>query len=94
MKSTTFTNPSNRKFIARLIEKGDNYGRDNCLTNEDEPLIQFSDITNPDFEQGLPAYCASTIAEIEDGQGLCLMGYEPIWDLSAENIAQTKADLL
>lgn len=58
----------------RVLEKGDSYGRDECLTR---PVIEFF---NANVETSNPlgslvsGYYLSTFNEIEEGQGLCLEG--------------------
>ena len=95
MKTTTFTNPSKKRFKARLIEKGDRYGRNNCLVHdESKPLIQFFFFINPDFENMVSSYYAKTLCEIESGRGLRLDGGVPEWDISANNLEHTLAELL
>lgn len=102
MKKTTLTNPSKRRFEVRLIEKGESYGLNDCLTHDkEEPFIEFIDITNPDCIQMVSRYYARTISSIDSargsnhaGAGLALHGDEPLWDLSPDNIEHVKAELL
>lgn len=46
-----------REFTARIVRKGDRYGRDFCLTHDDdEPMVEFYDATYADderFDRGL-----------------------------------------
>jgi hypothetical protein len=52
------------KFNVRVVNKGDKYGRDFCLTHEeDKPLVEFYDSRYPhtDFGQFITRYYVATI---------------------------------
>ena len=69
------------KFNVRVVNKGDKYGRDFCLTHDgDKPLVEFYDVRYPhtEFGQFVSRYYVETILG-EDGYGraeggLCLDG--------------------
>ena len=69
------------KFNVRVVNKGDKYGRDFCLTHdEDKPLVEFYDSRYPhtEFGQFVSRYYVSTLlGEDRYGRaegGLCLDG--------------------
>ena len=76
----------------RIVDEGDKYGRDDCLTYEkEEPVVEFYDDDNlfdKDEASGevlgqfVSRYYISTIADGGTG-GLDLMGYEPKWKISS-----------
>jgi hypothetical protein len=76
----------------RVIDKGDKYGLEDCLTHEDEePIVEFYDADNEHtidepsgimLGQFVSRYYISTIADGQRG-GLDLMGYEPKWKMDA-----------
>ena len=69
MKTKLF-NDEGRKIKVCLINRGEKYGLNNCVThNETDPLIEFYDPRH-----FVRRYYLSTILEIEPGQGLCLEG--------------------
>jgi hypothetical protein len=82
----------------RIVEKGDSYGRDMCLTyDETDPLVEFYD-ADASFNDGpkdigmklgqfVSRYYMSTLMgnefsdPIGNGQGLCLDGGVPKWEI-------------
>jgi hypothetical protein len=76
----------------RIVDEGDKYGRDDCLTYEkEEPVVEFYDADNlfdKDEASGevlgqfVSRYYISTIADGKGG-GLNLMGYEPKWTINS-----------
>jgi hypothetical protein len=83
-------NARQQPWTIRIIDKGDAYGRNDCLTHDkDEPLVEFYDGDNP-FDtqesdgtmlgQFVSRYNLSTICDGGRG-GLDLMGYEPKWKI-------------
>ena len=83
-------NERGQPWTIRIIDKGDAYGRDDCLIHEnDEPTIEFYDGDNlfdKDEASGevlgqfVSRYYISTIADGSKG-GIDLMGYEPKWKI-------------
>ena len=81
-------NQREQEWTVRIVEEGDKYGLDNCLTyQKDEPVIEFYDAEH-DFHkledgtilgQFVGRYYLSTI--MEGTGGLNLMGYEPKWTI-------------
>tara|TARA_R110000823_G_scaffold76566_2_gene174947 strand:+ start:2760 stop:3170 length:411 start_codon:yes stop_codon:yes gene_type:complete len=44
LKHTTIKDPiTSQPWTIRVVLKGDNYGRDNCLTHNEEPMVEFYD---------------------------------------------------
>lgn len=81
------------KFNVRIVRAGDRYGRDNCLTHdEDKPLVEFYDTRYPhtEFGQFVSRYYVETILGTDRwgrGEGgLMLDGGVPSWTVSAEDI--------
>ena len=63
------------KFNVRLVNKNDKYGREWCLThNENEPMVEFYDSRFSDLNTGLgqfvSRYYVSTMMEVENGLNL------------------------
>ena len=87
-----FDNERGQPWTIRIIDKGDKYGLDDCLTHEnEEPTVEFYDADNPHtidepsgtiLGQFVSRYYISTIADGGQG-GLNLMGYEPKWTINA-----------
>jgi len=83
-------NQRNQPWTIRIIDKGDAYGRDDCLIHDnDEPTIEFYDGDNlfdkqesdgTMLGQFVSRYYISTIADGGRG-GMDLMGYEPKWKI-------------
>lgn len=85
----------------RLVHRGDRYGRDGCLTHdEDEPLVEFFD---NDFDhepwmgiraQFVSRYYISTLLESDPYRGLCLDGSIPKWTLGAVEMQEVRSWLV
>jgi hypothetical protein len=94
---TIWNTESKRSFNVRIVEKGDKYGRDMCLTHdESEPLIEFYDASY-DFEkdefgkvlgQFVSRYYMSTLAGEYNGTfGLCLDGGSAdVWSINSNSM--------
>ena len=79
-------------FNVRVLNKGDKYGRDFCLTHtKDEPLVEFYDNRYPhtQFGQFVSRYYVETILERDTG-GLCLDGGVPDWTVSADDMTTVR----
>jgi hypothetical protein len=80
-------------FCVRIVEKGDSYGYQNCLTHEkDTPLVEFYDRRYPhtDYGQFVARYDMATFM----GHGECgldLHGGIPEWKVTAEGIRKVRA---
>jgi|TARA_B110001454_G_scaffold12048_1_gene11092 hypothetical protein len=87
-----YDNERGQPWTIRIIDKGDKYGLDDCLTHEnEEPTVEFYDADNEHtidkpsgimLGQFVSRYYISTIADGGSG-GLDLMGYEPKWKMNA-----------
>jgi len=81
------------KFNVRIVNKGDRYGRADCLTHDDDrPMVEFYDhrYTHGDWAdrgQFVSRYYVSTLLEGEN-RGLCLDGGNANeWSVSADEMA-------
>lgn len=96
MTSKVFRDASNRSFTVRVVNKGDKYGRNLCLTHdEDQPLVEFYDVryAHDKDENGrvlgqfVSRYYMKTVLECAAGnRGINLHGGEPSWKIGAEAI--------
>lgn len=86
------------KFNVRVVNQGDKYGRDFCLTHDkSNPLVEFYDARYPhtEFGQFVSSYYVSTILGT-DGYGraeggLCLDGGNASeWTVSADDMATVR----
>lgn len=81
------------KFNVRIVNTGDKYGRDDCLTNEKEQLVEFYD-NRFDHKswmgrgQFVNRYLTSTILNGEYPNGLSLDLGITAWTVSAEGMKQ------
>ena len=87
------------KFNVRIVNKGDRYGRADCLTHDDDrPMVEFYDRRYqhgdwPDRGQFVSRYYVSTLLEVEN-RGLCLDGGNANeWSVSADGMAIVRAYL-
>lgn len=65
---TTNVKQSDFSFKAVIIEKGDNYGLNDCLTHEEvRPLVEFYDTR---YDQFVSRYYVKTILEVDSGLNL------------------------
>jgi hypothetical protein len=81
------------KFNIRVVNTGDKYGRDDCLTNEKAQMVEFYDSrfdhkSSMGRGQFVSRYYTSTILGGEYSNGLCLDGGIPEWTVSAEGMKQ------
>lgn len=80
-KAITITTGRGIPFEVRIREKGDKWGRNNCLTwDKDEPVVEFHDLRTKQF---VSDYYVTTLADHKDGCGLALWGNEPNWTIDA-----------
>ena len=82
-----FKNDKGVEFAVRIVNRGEKYGRDFCLThNSDEPLVEFYD-TDYDFDgygQFVSRYGMETL--LSHRAGLDLLRHEPKWKIDAGTI--------
>lgn len=89
MKNLKITS-NNIPFLLNIVEKGENYGLDNCLTHEKvDPLVEFYDqrYMHTPLGQFVSRYYMSTLLEKKDQHvGLDLDGGVPDWKVNAEQM--------
>lgn len=76
-------------FNVRIVQQGDNYGLNNCLTHESkEPLVEFYDQRYPhtEFGQFVSRYNITTLLKRENNLGLDLDGGIPDWKIDAKEM--------
>lgn len=81
------------KFNVRIVNTGDKYGRNDCLVNNKEPMVEFYDarFSDRDFDgrgQFVSRYYISTLSSSQYPNGLCLDGGIPDWSVSADGMKQ------
>lgn len=81
------------KFNVRIVNTGDKYGVNDCLTNTKDPMIEFYDSrfkSGWDQERGqfVMRYYVETLINNYYPRGLCLDGGVPAWSVSAEGMQQ------
>ena len=81
------------KFNVRIVKTGDKYGRNDCLVNNKEPMVEFYDsrFSDRDFDgrgQFVSRYYISTLISSKYPNGLCLDGGIPAWSVSADGMKQ------
>ena len=81
------------KFNVRIVNTGDKYGVNDCLTNNKAPMVEFYDsrFTNgADGARGqfVTRYYVSTLLDSYYPHGLCLDGGVDAWNVSAEGMQQ------
>ena len=81
-------------WLIRIVEPGDTYGKNMCLTNTaTEAYIEFYDPCNPftedsDFGYFVARYYKQNIMEGEGG--LKLYGNDPTWQISDEGMEKVR----
>lgn len=94
-KITSVTNANGIPFNVMLVEKGDLYGLNNCLTHVGiMPMVEFYDARFPHTERGqfVSRYYLNSLLERPSG-GLTLDFGVPDWALDANAFAQVVAAL-
>jgi hypothetical protein len=89
MKVTSVTNRNGLSFAVRLVETGDKYGRNLCLTHEEtRPMVEFYDMRYPHTELGqfVSRYYADTLLNHGFRRGLDLDSGEPDWSVDGDAI--------
>ena len=84
------------KFNVRIVNTGDKYGVNDCLTNTKGPMVEFYDSrfkSGWDKERGqfVTRYYVETLINSYYPRGLCLDGGVPAWSVSAEGMQQVIA---
>ena len=79
------------RFNIKIIHTGGAYGRNDCVTNDGSPLIEFYDprYQHTPHGQFVSRYSVSTI--MDHTGGLCLDGGVPEWTVSAADMAEIRA---
>jgi hypothetical protein len=80
-------------FNLRIVNTGDKYGVNDCLTNNKAAMIEFYDSRFPsgwDQERGqfVTRYYVNTLRGNLYPNGLCLDGGVPAWSLTAEEMKE------
>ena len=83
------------KYNVRIVNTGDKYGRKDCLTNDNEPLVEFYDSRYDQADwmgrgQFVSRYYVDTIMRGDYPGGLSLDGGIPEWTVSADEMRQVK----
>ena len=81
------------KFNVRIVNTGDKYGRNDCLTNDKQQMVEFYDSRYDHSDcmgrgQFVSRYYTSTILSSEYANGLSLDGGIPAWSVSADGMKQ------
>lgn len=79
------------RFNTKIIPTGGAYGRNDCLTNDGSPMIEFYDprYQHTPLGQFVSRYSVNTI--IDHTGGLCLVGGVPDWYVNANDMAEIRA---
>lgn len=90
-----------RVFALRVVNQGDAYGRNGCLTHIDAaPMVEFYDTTtageDPDTFTGhlgqfVSRYDLDTLMSTDPSRGLALDSGIPAWTVTADSLAQALA---
>jgi hypothetical protein len=80
-------------FNIRIVNTGDKYGVNDCLTNNKAPMIEFYDSRfthGADGARGqfVTRYYIETLTDSGCPNGLCLDGGVPAWSVSAEGMKE------
>ena len=87
------------KYNIRVVNTGDKYGRNDCLTNDKAPMVEFYDTRYNQADwmgrgQFVSRYYVDTILDGDYPGGLCLDGGIPEWTVSAAEMLDVKAYLM
>lgn len=78
-----------KKWNVRVVNIGDKYGRNMCLTNITAPMVEFYDVrySHTQYGQFISRYYITTIlSENEYPTGLCLDTSIPEWQVSSDDM--------
>lgn len=88
------------KFRFTIVKTGDKYGRNNCLTNDGDHMVEVWDMT-PRCTQMVSRYYISTLLGFSQfsnrncwNYGLCLDGGVPAWRIPAQQLTHVHHWLL
>ena len=94
-------NHHGRSFTFTIINTGDAYGRNLCLTNDKEAMVEVWDTTETRTTQMVSRYYISTLLGFDkwsNGKafenGLCLDGGVPVWNINASDLTHVHQWLL
>jgi hypothetical protein len=97
MSTFAFTAENGIPFVARRVDKGENYGRDERIAHqEDDPLIEFYDTRHPHTKYGqfVSRYYLSTLQKRDQNQGLCLDGGNAdVWSIDSGSLSTVLKEL-
>lgn len=89
-------------FRFTIVQTGDKYGRNNCLTNDGDHIVEVWDTTR-ESAQFVSSYYISTLLGFTKydygaggcwNNGLCLHGGEPVWIILKHNLLHVHQWLL
>ena len=87
-------------FNVRIIETGDNYGRNNCLTHDkDGAMVEFYDARYPEIEFGfslgqfVSRYYLHTLNKANQDKGIDLQGDVDAWTIDADTFKTIMHDV-
>jgi len=101
MKTKPHTTFTVSKWTIRIVEVGQSHGRNDCLINDKQTLVEFYDNTQSkkdfgELGQMVSSYYLTTLVNNDSfnnvlqfdrkNYGLDLCGYEPSWKASAEEM--------
>ena len=83
------------KYNIRVVQTGDRYGRNDCLTNDQAPMVEFYDSRYNQSDwmgrgQFVSRYYVDTIMDGTYANGLALDGGIPEWTVSADEMNQVQ----
>ena len=83
------------KYNIRVVQTGDKYGRNDCLTNDQAPMVEFYDSRYNQSDwmgrgQFVSRYYVDTIMGDTYPNGLWLDGGIPEWTVSADEMNQVQ----
>lgn len=84
MKTFAFTTENDIPMLAVLIKTGDKYGLNDCLTNGDQPLVEFRLERSPGFM--ISRYYVSTLQMTSTSRGLCLDGGDLTYNVDKDSM--------
>jgi hypothetical protein len=83
------------KYNIRVVQTGDKYGRNDCLTNDQAPMVEFYDSRYNQSDwmgrgQFVSRYYVDTIMDDTYPNGLSLDGGIPEWTVSADEMNEVQ----
>lgn len=79
-------------WACRIVETGDSYGLNNCLINQNSPMVEFYDTRweHGSLGQFVSRYYVDTLTESKNGK-LCLDGSIESWTIHSACFGRVKA---